>query len=68
VSISRTDSITPHSAHVVLVGASLAAPAGVAWSSGLPIAVGIHAMNAAVTTAQSKAVATLAIHVSWCGK
>jgi hypothetical protein len=39
-----------------------------AWSLGLLIAVGIHAMNAAVTTAQSKAVATLAIHVSWCGK
>jgi hypothetical protein len=67
VSISRTDSITPHSAHVVLVEVSLATPAGVAWSLGLPIGVGIHTMNAAVTAAQSKAVATLAIHASKCG-
>jgi len=67
VSISRTDSITPHSAHVVLVGVSLATPAGVAWSLGSPIAVGIQAMNAAMVTAQSKVVATLAIHISKCG-
>jgi hypothetical protein len=38
--------------------------AGVAPSSGLAIGTGIHAMNAAVTIAQSKAVATLAIHVN----
>ena len=39
----------------------------VAWSLALPIAVGIHAMNAATPAVQYKIVATLAIHISKCG-